>query len=111
MKKLIAVGVVSLLTFAASAVVAAIILDHDHDRYVERGIAEVPEPVRTRQAEVGLIDMPLFEGDDRLDRWRKEKHQALHGYGWVDRKKGTIHIPIEQAMTEVVRQAAQGGKP
>jgi hypothetical protein len=103
LKKIVAVGVVSLVIFAASAVIAGVILDADVDRYKERGVA--PRGSQLGKAEIGIVDTVEFEGDHRLDVWRAEKARALGSFGWVDRAKGTIHIPIAQAMDEVVRQA------
>ena len=35
---------------------------------------------------------------DDLARMRARDEAALHSYGWVDRRAGVIHIPIERAM-------------
>ena len=108
LKKIVAVGVVSLLIFAASAVVAWIILAKDTATYVERGMAV--EGKEIGKPEIGIVDTVQFEGDTRLDVWRAEKAQVLGSYGWVDRKKGIIHLPVAEAMKEVVRRAnAPGG--
>jgi hypothetical protein len=40
-----------------------------------------------------------------------EQAKALHGYGWVDRSKGVIHIPIDEAMKDVVARQARRGRP
>lgn len=37
---------------------------------------------------------------------RHEKEHLLHSYGWVDKKKGIIHIPIENAMKLLVMRKA-----
>jgi hypothetical protein len=36
------------------------------------------------------------QGD--LRRFEREQRAALSGYGWVDRPKGLVRIPIEEAM-------------
>ena len=36
--------------------------------------------------------------------FRVEEERALHGYGWVDRAAGSVHIPIEDAMGLLVQQ-------
>jgi hypothetical protein len=106
-KKIIAVGVVSLVIFAASAVVAGVILRADEAQYAARGVAAAPQHLGVD--EVGLVDQVAFDGDDRIERWQADRRQRLNSYGWVDRQKGVIHIPIEEAMKEVVRQAGGGG--
>jgi hypothetical protein len=42
---------------------------------------------------------------DDLRNFEREQRATLSGYGWVDRSKGLIRIPIEQAMRIV---AARG---
>ncbi|MGR6034337.1 MAG: hypothetical protein ACU4EQ_05565 [Candidatus Nitrosoglobus sp.] len=37
-----------------------------------------------------------------LKKLRQEKEHLLHSYGWVDKKKKIIHIPIENAMKLLV---------
>ena len=37
-----------------------------------------------------------------LVKFRAQEEQQLNGYGWVDRGKGIAHIPIAQAMQDVV---------
>ena len=37
-----------------------------------------------------------------LQKFREQKGQQLNSYGWVDRSKGIAHIPIAQAMQDVV---------
>jgi hypothetical protein len=36
---------------------------------------------------------------ERLAKLQKEDREKLTGYGWTDKAAGTVHIPIEQAMT------------
>jgi hypothetical protein len=38
-----------------------------------------------------------------LQRFRAEEEQRLNGYYWVDKQKGIVHIPIEQAMQKLAR--------
>jgi hypothetical protein len=106
--KIVIIGVVSLLIFALSAVVAHLILRRDEAELQRRGVAPLMRGLAKRQ-EIGIIDNIPFDADGRLDRWRAEKARALNSYGWVDRQKGVIHIPVEEAMKEVVRQAASAG--
>lgn len=40
-----------------------------------------------------------------------EKEQRLGSYGWVDRKAGIAHIPLEQAMRLMAARRQQEGKP
>ena len=47
----------------------------------------------------------------QLEEWREAKRQRLSTYGWSDRRKNLIHIPIDRAMDEVVSQAAANPAP
>jgi hypothetical protein len=101
-KLILGVGVVSLVVFALSAVVAHVILRRDEAELQARGVAPMIRGLAQKD-EIGIIDSVPFDADARLDRWKREKARALTTYGWVDRKKGIIHIPIEEAMKEVIR--------
>lgn len=39
-----------------------------------------------------------------LEELRAAKEHELESYGWVDRQKGAVRIPVEQAMTILVRR-------
>jgi hypothetical protein len=41
-----------------------------------------------------------------LKELRQEKERLLHSYGWVDKQKGIIHMPIENAMKLLVMRKA-----
>lgn len=43
-----------------------------------------------------------------LARFRAEQDRRLNGYYWVDKAKGVVHIPIEQAMKQLVREGIEG---
>src|SRR5688572_30070582 len=98
--KIIVVGVVSLVVFALSVVVAWWILRDDTAAFTERGMAPQMRGL-SKQTEVGIIDMAHFDSDDRLEVWRAEKAKTLSSYGWADRAKGLVHIPIEEALKDV----------
>ena len=106
--KIVVVGVVSLVIFAVSAVVAGVILSADEDAMRAQGIAPIPDDIAKKE-EIGIIDYVPFDSDNRLERWHAETDKSLSGYGWVDRKKGIIHIPINEAMKQVIREAGGGG--
>jgi hypothetical protein len=107
--KVIAIGVVSLVIFACATWWAAVILRRETARlHDENGPSK---PVEVGRAEIGIVDQVPFSADRRLDEWRKERAERLHGWGWVDREKGLIHIPIERAMEEVAAGALPAGAP
>lgn len=108
MKLIVGVGLISLVIFIVSAIIAAIILKGDETAYDERG-----RPAKANlvgEKEIGIVDQIHFDADDRLGKWRSRKQQRLETYGWVDRKQGLIHIPIEQAMKEIAGRNGGGGQ-
>ena len=73
--------------------------------------ANVPKDTRQvppQYPETAFPD-PRLETDERtqLNSIRIAEEQKLNSYGWVDRKAGTVHIPIERAMELI----AQRGLP
>ena len=102
-KKVIAVGVVSLIIFAIASWWAASILHGERSALGPR--AEWKAPTEIGNAEIGIVDQVPFEGDQRLQKWKAERAEWLNGYGWVDRARGVAHIPIDRAMDELVAGA------
>jgi hypothetical protein len=107
--KVIVVGVASLLVFALGTVWAVWILHHETEKaHLATG---TPRDPMLGKAEIGIVDQVLFEGDHRLATWRAERAAKLNGYGWTDRKKGIVHIPIERAMDEAADGTLPDGAP
>jgi hypothetical protein len=102
-KKIITVGGVSLFIFAVSAVIAALIVRGENKQYEARGLP--PPPGELGKDEIGLVDQVEFSQDHRLEDWKAAKRKRLDSYGWVDRSKSLVHIPIEKAIDQVVTQA------
>src|SRR5579884_637199 len=44
---------------------------------------------------------------ENLKTLREADAKALTGYGWVDKAKGTVHIPIERAMQLTLVELSQ----
>ena len=103
MQKIITVGVVSLVIFALSALIAYLIL-RDHGAR-EEAAGRPPVPSQIGKAEIGIVDQVDFQVDRRLEEWKAAKRKRLTSYGWSDRSKGLIHIPIDKAIDEVVARA------
>jgi hypothetical protein len=105
-KKILVIGIGSLTIFALSALVAYMILRHDVSAYEAKGLPPVPAMIG--KDEIGIVDQPEFSNDHRLEEWKAAKQHRLGSYGWVDRKKNLIHIPIDKAIDQVVAESAAG---
>ena len=53
----------------------------------------------------------LSAPNPKIDEQHAREQQVLSSYGWVDRQKGIVHIPIDQAMDIMVRDAQSGSSP
>jgi hypothetical protein len=107
--KVIGVGVASLVLFAVSIWVSALMLHSKRDAVVAK--SGEPRPVMVDQTEIGIVDQVPFVSDHRLPKWQAERKAHLEGYGWIDKSKGLAHIPIEQAMEQVISGGAPAGAP
>ncbi len=48
------------------------------------------------------------DADSDLQRFRADEEKRLNSYYWIDKHKGTVHIPIEQAMKKLVVDGIPG---
>jgi hypothetical protein len=108
-KKILLIGGISLAIFAISAFIAYLILRSEAKK--EDAMGRPPPPSEIGKDEIGIVDQLDFSVDTRLDQWKAAKRKRLESYGWVDRGKGLVHIPIEKAMEQVVIQAGPRGTP
>lgn len=96
--KIAVVSIVTLVTFA----VFVVFTDRIRQRHnAETAGAVAPTPPQVGKPEIGVVDQALFETERRAADERKARLERLSTYGWVDRERGLIHIPIERAMEQV----------
>ncbi|HEX3698810.1 MAG TPA: hypothetical protein VH374_25800 [Polyangia bacterium] len=103
--KVIVVGVVSLVAFGLCTLWAVKILDGERGRLQDEH-GESRKATEVGKDEIGIVDQVPFEVDHRLEKWRQAHIDALNGYGWVDRGRGVVHIPIDKAMEQIAAGAA-----
>jgi hypothetical protein len=65
----------------------------------------------THRTEIGIVDQVPFVIDKRLSEWRADRKHELEHYGWIDKTKGVVRIPIEAAMDKVAGGAMPAGAP
>jgi hypothetical protein len=104
--KVVMVGVVSLIIFAVGGAWSLKMRTGMLEEMNPTGSENIPAKMGAE--EQGMVDQIPFE----LNHWVKDDRAAMkdqmEGYGWVDRKAGTIHIPIERA---IELQLAEVAKP
>ncbi|MGQ0506481.1 MAG: hypothetical protein ACT4TC_14305 [Myxococcaceae bacterium] len=99
---LVLVAALSLIAFFVGGLWSTYILLRPHNSMNPE--MRAPLPVAVNQYEVGIVNQKLFTGDVRAEEAKQTQVKALHSYGWVDRSRNVIHIPIEEAM----KQLAEG---
>jgi hypothetical protein len=67
-------------------------------------IRDVPRTLRIAPPGPRLQTDPAAD----LRRLRAAEEKQLNTYYWIDREKGIVHIPIEQAMRNLVKTGAPG---
>lgn len=100
LSKIIMVGVVALAVFAAGVIWAYFLFTGFKNEINKNGVAKRGSEIG--KAEIGIVDQVLFSDDHRLEQWKASHRKHLDSVGWVDKAKGIVHIPIEQAMQKVV---------
>jgi hypothetical protein len=104
--RIVAVGVASLLIFIVSGAVVAV--------YFKARMAAAPLPpipAEVGRSKIGIVEQQLYGLAERGLRDREARLERLGSYGWVDRRSGVAHIPIDEAMELVVKgvRARPGG--
>ncbi len=61
--------------------------------------------------EVATVRQELFRVADPRPTVQQEQVAGLAAFGWVDRARGIVRIPIETAMEIVARRSGAGGAP
>jgi hypothetical protein len=63
-----------------------------------------PVPAQIGQREIGIVEQVPFDVTHALQIYRSDRLRRLEHWGWVDRKAGIVHMPIEEAMDLVVKE-------
>lgn len=69
--------------------------------------AERTFPSELGRPKIGMVLQTPFEEAKAIERSRRDAKQRLGSYGWVDRDKGVIHVPIERAMDLEAEEGAR----
>jgi len=103
--RLIWVAAITLLIFALGVVWAYGEWVYSLRADVPHG--EAPLPAQIGEAQQGIVFQQPFDQLQEAQAARRAAEQRLGSYGWADRDRGLIHIPIGEAM----QQYLEGRRP
>jgi hypothetical protein len=98
----IGIGLGSLIVFAIATFVVWKYMGSREKVLQPGGPAAIP--AQLGQGEIGIVDQVPFDVTRALQQYRNESIERLSSWGWMDRKQGTIHMPIDRAMDLVVQE-------
>lgn len=105
--KIVVVAIVALAVFGVGAVWAVAIQRSEQHSIVQEHHSNGPDVAGS--PEVGIVYQTPFTSARYADDKKDEKEAWLTHYGWVDKAKGTVHVPIDQAMRKYVSQQSSSG--
>ena len=97
-------GIALVALVAVTLIVLIWLFGHFNKRENRLGRATVGVP--TKAPETAAPRLQISPRSD-LEQMRANEEKTLHSYGWVDKQKGVVRIPIERAM----ELTAQRGLP
>ena len=98
--KITVIGVAAIVTFAIGVVLATWVLAARTHRLQPHGPG--PLPPLAGQPEIGIVDQWLF---DTPSDFQDQQRERLDSYGWVDRARGQVHIPVERDMQMMLQES------
>jgi hypothetical protein len=98
--KIVVIGLGSLALFAVGILWSYQLMVGRQGEIHAQGLAR--RPTEIGKPEIGIVDQVPFSIDHRLEVWKAANGKRLSSYGWIDRAKGIAHMPIEQAMDQVI---------
>lgn len=100
-RRIVVIGVIGLCVFVGAGVWSATVQREltGTNRSDTAGRAE-----HAGEREVGNVFQRPFDKENISAERKLEARKRLDSAGWVDRERGVVHIPIEQAMEIVARK-------
>jgi hypothetical protein len=100
--RILAVGAAALIFFfAASWFTIRYGYDATRAEMLPDGPAARPSEIGRNK--IGIVEQRLFGLAVEPAEWRQGQVRRLTSWGWVDRKAGVVHVPIDEAMARVAR--------
>ncbi len=103
--RLVAIAAGTLVLFLGASVATGWGMAAWRRRLLPEGPPSLPAEVG--RPKIGMVEQQPFENLRTGEEWATAQRRRLESYGWVDRKAGLIHVPVDQAMERVL----QGERP
>ncbi|HEY7374834.1 MAG TPA: hypothetical protein VIF57_21900 [Polyangia bacterium] len=87
---------------------AAFLVLHEREGRLRPSRQFDEQALHLRDRVSGVLQQP-FEIPHARPSERAEQEEALHRFGWVDRRRGIVQIPIEEAMRMIAGGKAPSG--
>ena len=100
----VGVGVGAIILFTIATLIAWRFMVH-RENELQAGSGPLAIPRQIGQAEIGIVDQVPFDVTRAYQTYRDDRGARLGSWGWVDRKAGVVHMPIEEAMDRVVKES------
>jgi hypothetical protein len=103
--KVLGVGIGALIAFTIAVWITARFMQTRERMLQPNGPDPVPRQIG--EGEIGIVDQVPFDVARAAAQYRRERLERLGSWGWVDRKRGIVHMPVEKAMDAVVAEHAR----
>lgn len=102
----------TLLAIAVGIVIAAILIHVSVFAMYRSFLKHEPQNVADVESDLNSFPEPRLQVDPQTERRndRQAKTNELNSYGWVDRPRGIVHMPIEKAMDLMLRERGPENK-
>jgi hypothetical protein len=104
-RKVVATGIITLVIFTLASIWAMHIWRTEERLNAPAGFS-VPKAMG--RDEIGIVDQVPFDQVNAPAVLRARKLERLRSYGWVDRRRGVVHIPVERAYDLVQLELQKG---
>jgi hypothetical protein len=93
-----------LVRFSAAAVAIAIAASAGATLLLARG--SLGEVMRVDSRPPARLDVQLFELGTEAERLSRLADERLRSYGWIDRGRGLVHVPLDVAIELYLEERA-----
>jgi hypothetical protein len=100
-------GLAALAIFA----VATLLTEWAHRAWLHQAGQLQGLPAEVGRTRINGLEQLPFPLERQEAQRHAEKVSRLHSYGWTDRDRGLIHVPIEEAERALVEEGQRGAAP